>query len=145
MTRKIAMDTLSHRAQVKKGFTLVEVMVGVGVFAVAMVSIFAVFSQSINIFANTRNANRISQTMQYQMESIRGTKWEVLMEDLGTQTINVDEFGIPTDGNGEIPYDWQAFSMEQNITLEKTDHYLVELTARWTDAEGAGYDRVMKT
>lgn len=129
----------------QSGFTLVEVMTGVGVFSVGMLSILMVLSQSIGSFSNTRNANRISQTMQYQMESIRGTQWDDLMNQLGKKPIIVDEYGIPTKENGTVPYDWRAFEMVQEITLEKADHYLVELTAEWTNADGQKFDRVMKT
>lgn len=67
------------------------------------------------------------------------------MGKVGKQIITVDEYGISTDSDGQVPFDWQTFRMEQTITLEKTDHYLVELTAMWTDQEGTSYDRVMKT
>ncbi|MGB1127828.1 MAG: type IV pilus modification PilV family protein [Opitutales bacterium] len=127
------------------GFTLVEVMTGVGVFSVAMLSVFMVFSQSISTFADTRDSNRINQTMQYQMESLRGMEWTDILGEVGTNTIKVDANGIPTEGTSEIPYDWRAFNMVQKITLEKTDHYRVELTAEWTDSKGGGSTRVMKT
>ncbi len=126
-------------------FTLVEVIVGIAVFSIVMLGVFAIYSQSLDAFANLRDANRISQTMQYQIESLRGMQWVDFVEEKGKKTIKVDKWGMPTTGSSKTPYDWQSFKLEQDISLVKTDHYEVELTAQWTDADGDKRERVMKT
>lgn len=117
--------------------TLVEVMMGLSILSVVMVGIYQLFGQGYQTMESARDLNRITQTLQYQMENLRSTKWDDFTKLEGTTEIGVNAYGIPVeDGNETNPFDWQAFKMVQTITMDKPGFYKMTLVVNWTDRRG---------
>ena len=129
----------------RKGFTLVEVMVAIAIFSVVAISLFQMLAQGFVYAQNSRDINRATQTLQYQMETLRATTWANLVAMAGTTTIQVNDVGVPVDTGGVVPFDWAEFSMTQVVALEKTDHYNVVLVLSWTDRNSRQHFKTYRT
>ena len=126
----------------KSGFTIVEVLAAIVIFGIVVASLFQMVAQGFTLVRNSRDINRVTQTMQHQMENLRSSTWANFETQVGTSTINVDANGAPiSGGTGTPPFDWSAFQMAQVIALEKAGHYKVTLTLNWTDAGSRTHTR----
>ena len=129
----------------EKGFTLVEVFISVVVFGIFIASIFQYFKYNMELHESARDLNRVTQIMQYQMENLRSTKWTDISKLEGKNVIPVNQDGIPVSSTGTTPFDWQSFSLTQNLTLSKTGFYRAIIVASWTDRLGKTYARRFET
>jgi hypothetical protein len=137
--------TNHNRAGRRRALTLVEVVMGVAVFSLVIVSVFQALSLSFRLFESSRDMSRINQTLQYQMETLRGKQWEDFIDLAGQSLVPVDESGIPTSEEATIPFDWQSFELRQAVSLLTPDHYEVLLTASWTDRSGKAHTHTLKS
>ena len=135
----------SSRSLDQRGFTLVEAFMSIVIFGIFIASIFQYLNYSLDLSENARDLNRVTQIMQHQMEDLRSTKWADLPSLEGKQAIQVNQDGVPIDTKGTIPFDWQKFSLTQNLSLSKTGFYKAIITASWTDRQGKNYVRRFET
>lgn len=115
------------------GFTLVEVVVGMGIFVLAMVSFFQAFSQGFMILESARDLNRVTQAMQTQVENLRGGIWSDFEQQVGT--IKINGTGITLG----------SFNLEQSIVPDNSGDYKVSIVATWTDRWGRNHSETFLT
>ena len=127
------------------GFTLLEAMIAMVLFAVTIAGIFQMLSQSFKTAESARDLNRVTQILQYQIEDLRGSNWSTLTAKEGETSILVDAYGIPGSASDVTPFDWQAFSMKQNTTVVAADYIDVTLVVNWTDVQGRSHSQSFKT
>jgi prepilin-type N-terminal cleavage/methylation domain-containing protein len=116
-----------------RGFTLVEVVVGLGIFALVIASFFQAFSQGFMILESTRDLNRVTQVMQTQVENLRGVVWVDFEKQVGTNKVDVTLAAV------------KSFKMEQSIVADKAGHYQATLVATWTDSRGRNHTKTFVT
>ena len=139
-------------------FTLAEAMVGTLIFGLVALGAMQTVTQGLQLLEDAQDVNRINQTIQYQMESLRSTGWSTLIEmadnsSMAKQSIPVDAYGTPLTVNnvsggalsgilvlddgveGEIPFDWKAFEMIQTIEWDDTKADMLHCTVyiTWTN------------
>jgi len=119
-------------------FSLVELMVAVLIIVAVVGAVFKLTAQSLFIFERSRDIVRVSQILQYQMETVRSTAVNTLASQVGAgaQTIKVDSSGVPTSGTAAVPHGWEAFTLQQTVETVDTGYYKVTLNASWTDRRG---------
>lgn len=128
-----------------EGFTLVEVFIGLMIFAFLATALFQTIRLGYSIMGHTRDVTRITQIMQYQAENLRGSSWNTVKSQKGSTSIAVDKYGIPTSGKGVVPFGWSSFTMTQILTEKKSDLYIGTLTASWTNNQGKSFSRTITT
>lgn len=130
-----------------EGFTLVEVLVGLVIFATVAVSIFQVMLLGFRTINHATDVTRVTQILQYQMETLRGTSWANIEKAKGVKKLTVDELGVPTSNSQKIPYNWLEFKMEQELTQVSGSNnlYLVVLRATWKSSSGRSYTKSLST
>lgn len=108
------------------------------IFGIVAASVFKVYGQTYLILQQTRDMSLVSQTMQLQMESLRGMRWDDFEQKVGKEKFDVDTNGIIASRKGTIPFGWQAYAFEQNIQkdVHKKGLYKCSLTINWTDTRG---------
>lgn len=134
-----------QEASTESGFTLVEVFIGLVIFAFIATTLFQTIRLGYSIMGHTRDVTRITQIMQYQAENIRGSSWNTVKSLKGTNSISVDKYGIPTSGKGVTPFGWSSFTLTQILTEKKSDLYVATLTANWTNNQGKSFSRTITT
>lgn len=68
------------------GFTLIEVMIAITIFAVVIASGFACVKIGMGLADNSRHHTRASQIMQSEIERIRSLAWATLNDETATET-----------------------------------------------------------
>jgi len=129
----------------QQGFTLVEVFMSIVIFGIFIASIFQYLKYNLDLSESARDLNRVTQIMQHQVEDLRSTKWMDLPKLEGKTIIPLNQDGIPVQSSGTIPFNWQKFSLTQNVTLSKTGFYKAIIVASWTDRQGKNYARRVET
>ncbi len=87
-----------NAARNRLAFTLVDVMVGVGVLGVVMLSLFACFTLGFNFVKISRDELKATQLLQERMETIRLYKWS----DLTNSGVIATSFSARQQSNGPI-------------------------------------------
>lgn len=125
------------------GFTLVEVVVGLLIFAIAASTVFAVVGQGYLMMSKARDLTRVSQIIQYQTENLRGTAFPDLEKLVGTKMLTVNEQGVPIgEGKQSVPpFNFREFQLYQVVSQEESDLCRLVLFVRWKDSSGKVHTR----
>ena len=112
----------------KKAFTLVEVMIAMMIFAMAIAGSFACFGSGALLLENARHNTRACQIMQSEIERVHALPW-AYVELLETEKVNLDLLGFDDDSNYH-----QIYTLEREIEKRGSDDYrIVTLTIKWND------------
>jgi prepilin-type N-terminal cleavage/methylation domain-containing protein len=120
-----------------RGYTLVEVMVAVGILGMMVVSLYAGFSSGFAVLRTSRERTRATQVLLQKVETIRMCSWSQLpffpqnfQEPLDPRATNGAAFyygNVSFDAPGAIP----------DSTLYKTNMQQVTVTVWWTNFNGS--------
>jgi prepilin-type N-terminal cleavage/methylation domain-containing protein len=120
------------------GYTLVEVMVAVGILGIMIVSLYAGFSSGFAILRTSRERARATQVLLQKVEAIRMCSWsqiasfpETFQEPLDPRAANgapAFYFGSVSFGSPDAIPDTAAY---------KTNMQQVTVTVRWTNFNGS--------
>ncbi|MFP4070195.1 MAG: prepilin-type N-terminal cleavage/methylation domain-containing protein [Opitutales bacterium] len=121
----------------KLGFTLVELMVALFIFAVVITGGFACVRMGLTQVDNARHETRASQIMQSEIERLRSMAWASLKALTGSeQTLTVSgEFA-------DAGYD--AYVLKRRIS-GNGDSRKIRLTIAWTDIAGRDHHKTYVT
>jgi prepilin-type N-terminal cleavage/methylation domain-containing protein len=132
-------DILEHMNLLKDretGFTLVEVMVAMAIFAIVIASGFACLRSGMGLVENARHHTRAAQIMQSEIERIRSLPWNnviVLTDDA--------DVALATEFSGAA---YDAYTMRR-VVSGSGDERVVTLGVDWTDVGGHSHTRAYKS
>jgi prepilin-type N-terminal cleavage/methylation domain-containing protein len=112
---------MKRRASLNAGFSLVEMIVALGLFAIVIASSYSALLQGMILSQNARLESNASIILNNEMEFLRSLSWseiEALSEKSGFNTVPVDK----------------AISGSYIKTSRKADQFIVKLQISWTDA-----------
>ena len=117
----------------KKGFSLVEFMVGSGVMTLVLAGYFSGIGQALLISENVKSGNFAAQILQSEMDEIHTLQWD-----------EVDQ--LPSSGNFDpkayfsiIPL--RDYSCQRSITDLGSFQKEIRLAVSWTDLKGISHNR----
>jgi len=119
---------MSKGIETKNGFTLVEVIVAMGLFALVIAGGLIGVRRGFEIVENSRHYTRVSQILQSEVESLRTLSWSDLSALPATVTITVD----PEFDTGS----YDIYSVERTITNVSTTLKRVDVVASYTSRQG---------
>jgi prepilin-type N-terminal cleavage/methylation domain-containing protein len=121
-----------------QGYTLIEVMVAVGILGIMIVSLYAGFSSGFAILRTSRERSRATQVLLQKVEAIRMCSWSQLasfpqsfqepLDPRATNRTAAFYFGYVSFGSPEVVPDTAAY---------KTNMQQVTVTVRWTNYNGS--------
>ena len=124
---------LGKRSAKKKGFSLVEFMVGSGVMTLVLAGCFSGIGQALQISENVKSGNFAAQILQSEMDEIHTLQWNEVNQ-------------LPSSGNFDpkayfsiIPL--RDYSCQRSITDLGSLQKEIRLTVSWTDLKGLSHDR----
>lgn len=121
----------------RRGFSLVELLIALVVFAIVIVSGFGCVKMGMGLVDNARHHTRASQIMQSEIESLRSLAWANLtaLPTAKTQVSVASQFNTSSFTNYSLSRSISGSGSERKITLE----------ASWTDIGGRSHRRVYVT
>ncbi|MFP4674405.1 MAG: prepilin-type N-terminal cleavage/methylation domain-containing protein [Opitutales bacterium] len=123
-----------HERGSGSGFTLVEVMFAMVLFALIIAGGLTAIRQGFSIVEGARHYTRVSQIAQSEMEAIRSLSWKAFSDLPATEDIDVNaRFDDSV---------YQIYNAERKIIDESSDRKRVEVTVTFTNRSGR--DRTMK-
>ncbi len=123
-------DTVESR---KRGFSLVEFMVGSGVMTVVLAGCFSGILQAILISENVKSSNFAAQILQSEMDEVHNLQWDEV------DALPAQETFDPTQYFSSIPL--RDYSCTRQVSTLSADQKEVRLTVSWTDLKGKSHDR----
>ncbi|HAV14342.1 MAG TPA: hypothetical protein DCX06_12745 [Opitutae bacterium] len=123
----------------KSGFTLVEVMIAIFIFAIVITSGFACLKMGMGMVDNSRHHTRAAQIMQSEIEKIRSMPWAIF------NALNEAETTVTLDANFTQNSNYAAYEVKRTITAAAGNSKKVELVATWTDINGKTKSRIYVT
>lgn len=121
-------------------FTLIDVMVGMGVLGVVLVSLFASFTFGFGVVKLSREDVRAAQILHERMEIIRLCKWEQVIDPSFIPAKFKEPFGTESNFfNGSIVVTNVSFSEAYKTNLKQ-----VIVTVNWTNS-GSQCTRTIST
>ena len=110
-------------------YSLVEVIVAMGVVTLFSVSVFGTIVTSAAIHESSREIEIANQILQHEVENVRGLRWENI-EDLAVQTGSLSaESAFRENFGGE-------YSLERNIDDTISNLRKITFTVSWTSKKG---------
>lgn len=126
----------------RSGFTLVEVVIAIGVFSVVVLSVGALFLHALRINAETEESMRAMDILRCESESLRARPWDKSSVTTGyKQTDGIYDLYLAqtadSAGNLRTPFDVGANPKLPNIDASRTivinsaNIATITLTLRW--------------
>ena len=124
-----------------QAFTLVEVLISVGILAFMMFSLYTAFTVGFKSIETTREELRATQLMMQKMEAIRLCTWNQLSNCPATFTANYNPLATTNSAAGVL-YSGQlvATGVATNIpdsASYKSKVHLITVTVTWTNSIGS--------
>jgi type II secretion system protein I len=91
------------RRRSKAGFTLVEVLVALVLFAIVASGLAAFAVQSIRRTSDTRAATGAVLIAQERLENLRGLEYDDIAGSITTETIDGMDYGVDVDVDDDTP------------------------------------------
>lgn len=104
------------------GFSLVEMIVALGLFSITLVAAFSALSQGMFLSTNTRLESDAAVYLNKEMEHLRSMSWSSIL--------NLPEEG----GFTSSPPDTRLNGIFTK-TLRKPDQFILKLEVRWLDSQ----------
>ncbi len=123
----------SHSAQNKKGFSLVELMVGSTALALVLAGSFSGLGQAMLIEENVHSSNFASQLLQSEMDEIHLMNWTEVSNLSGKGTFN------PEKTFSSIPL--RSPSYTRIVSSLGSSQKQIRLQVAWTDLRGKSHSQ----
>lgn len=123
----------------RKGFTLVEVLVSIGIAAFVVSALFYGFDNGYAILRTTREDLRATQILMQRTEAIRLLTWAQLASCPSTFQEYFNPTGTTNSSTGTIYYGTLAYGTATNIPTSvsyASNIYLVTISVAWTNSVG---------
>ncbi|MCU1458718.1 MAG: hypothetical protein JWL73_2810 [Actinomycetia bacterium] len=125
----------AKRAQDERGFTLLELVVAIGVFALLASALFAGIASALNLNRNNRNRSISANLASQEMDKIRSTPFTSLPLGLTSSTQTVD--GVPYTVQRETEWTSTSASTGPCDAAGGSPALLrVRVSVTWTDMTG---------
>lgn len=119
---------MKTRNKTVKGFSLVEVIVAAGIFAMVIAGGIAGVRMGFQIVDNSRHYTRISQILQSEVESLRALSWAELQQLPADEKIEIDpKFSTAA---------YEAYSVQRKIVAESSTLSRIEVMVDYTTRNG---------
>lgn len=119
------------RAESKDGFTIIEVVIAMGIFALVIAGGMIGVRRGFEVVENSRHYTRVSQILQSEVESMRSLSWAEVDALPANSTITIDpEFDTGT---------YDMYTVTRVITPvsgTSGDVKQVDVTATFTNRQG---------
>lgn len=116
----------------KRGFSLVEAMMGAGVLTLVLAGCFNGLGQAILISENVKSYNFAAQLLQSEMETVRALQWDEVVS-LGDGSFD------PTEHFTNIPL--RDYICQRLISDNGSDQKEIRLSVTWKDLRGISHSR----
>ena len=123
--------------RVLDGFTLVEVLISIGVFSIVMIGGFASLTMGIDLADNARHQTRSAQIMQSEIESVRSLAWPNLVQLPRERT----EIAVGSQFNQSGFSNYTLFRSVSGIGNSRK----ITLEVFWSDAGGETHSKTYVT
>lgn len=112
----------------KNGFTLVEVIVAAGIFAMVIAGGIAGVRMGFQIVDNSRHHTRVSQILQSEVESLRSLSWKELKQLPSSAEVDINpQFSTSA---------YDAYTVNRNIYTESSSLRRVEVVVTYSTRGG---------
>lgn len=119
---------MNRIAQCRKGFTLTEVVVALGIFSMVIAGGLIGLRRGYELIGNSRDYTRISQILQSEVEALRTLAWEDLIELSDNKLIEVEtQFDLSA---------YDAYTVRRKIYTESSTLRRVEMTVSFKNDQG---------
>jgi Tfp pilus assembly protein PilV len=115
-------------AMKNSGYSLVEVIVAAGIFAMVITGGIAGVRMGFQIVDNSRHYTRISQILQSEVESLRSLSWKEIKQLPSSTTVDINPH-FSTNA-------YDAYVVSRNIYTESALLRRVEVTVSYTTRSG---------
>lgn len=131
---------MPHRVHQRKqsGFTLIEVMIAITIFAMVVASGFACVKIGMGLVDNSRHHTRASQIMQSEIERVRSLAWA----DLNNETASETTIAIDTRFTTQASY--ADYELKRTIA-GSGDVRVITLVVTWKDISGLSNSKTYVT
>lgn len=112
----------------QKGFSLVEVIVAAGIFAMVITGGIAGVRMGFQIVENSRHYTRISQILQSEVENMRALSWKTIKELDSSSEMQIDpKFSTSA---------YEAYTVHRNMFADSSTLRRVEMIVEYTNRSG---------
>lgn len=112
----------------QKGFSLVEVIVAAGIFAMVIAGGVAGVRMGFQIVENSRHYTRVSQILQSEIESMRALSWKTIKELDSKSDIQIDpKFSTSA---------YDGYSVQRKMFPDSSTLRRVEMIVEYTNRSG---------
>ncbi len=119
---------MGRRGSSRAGFTLVEVIVAMGIFSMVIAGGLIGVRRGFELVGNSRHYTRVSQILQSEVEALRTLTWDDLIELEDNELITVDtQFDISA---------YDAYTVRRRIYTEAASLRRVEITVSYKNERG---------
>lgn len=119
---------MNNNTASKKGYSLVEVIVAAGIFAMVIAGGIAGVRMGFQIVENSRHYTRISQILQSEVESLRVLSWKELKELAPTVEVKIDpKFSTSA---------YDAYTVRREIYSESSSLRRIEMIVEYENRTG---------
>ncbi|WP_162025766.1 MULTISPECIES: prepilin-type N-terminal cleavage/methylation domain-containing protein [unclassified Lentimonas] len=123
---------MSSSKNQQAGFSLIEVMIAMAIFAIVIVSGMACLKSGLALVENSRHHTRSAQIMQSEIERIRSMPWDEVIALVNESDVSLaNEFS-------ETAYD--VYTMQRDVS-GSGDVRIVTLDVAWVDLGGRPHNR----
>jgi len=126
-----------HTKRVQAGFSLIELMVALFVFSIAMTGGYACIKMGIDLVDNSRHNTRAAQIMQSEIERVRSMAWADLTALSSSPTSVVISSDFSQAG-------YTAYSMTRAVTGSGSSRKIT-LVIAWDAIGGRTYSKTYVT
>ncbi len=129
--KKIKQNELQqrHSTKSKKGFSLVELMVGSAALTLVLAGTFSGLGQAICISEVVQSSNFAAQFLQSEMDDIHLLQWSEVANLQGKEVIDPEDWNFST-----VPLRDAAFT--RIVSSRGTSQKEIRLIVEWTDLRG---------
>lgn len=112
----------------KNGYSLAEVIVAAGIFALVITGGIAGVRMGFKIVDDSRHHTRVSQILQSEVESLRSLSWKELMQLPSTADVAINpQFSTAA---------YDAYTVKRNISTESATLRRIEVTVTYNSRNG---------
>ncbi|WP_269523845.1 type IV pilus modification PilV family protein [Coraliomargarita parva] len=128
------------QAKAKDGFTLLELLIALFIFALVMISGFGCLRMGMNQVDNARHETRASQIMQSEIERLRSLAWANLISMPSTEeTVDLSTHFSELSNTAYTNYTLKRLVSGSGNSRKIT------LTISWTDIAGRDHSKIYVT
>ena len=138
---------MEHRPGLNAGFSLIEVVMGVGVLGVVVCSLYAGLSSGFTLIQFNRENLRATQILEEKMEVVRLFNWDQVVNQPGFIPTSFTESFYPAGGTNASGLTYTGSVLLTNAPVSESysnDLRLVRITVAWTSS-GVQHQRQMST